>query len=133
MQAPRYGIRGWDMAPHRLRLANERSLLEVPVAIWQIRRWRLPVAGGGYFRVLPQSVLVRALRDIRDDGRPPIIYCHPYEFAPEEIADYRATASRALRVWQGVGSESFVPRVRGLLANLRFGRFDAVLEGWGLM
>jgi polysaccharide deacetylase family protein (PEP-CTERM system associated) len=132
MQAPRYGIRGWDIAPHRLHLSSDRSLLEVPVAIWQVRRWRFPVAGGGYFRVLPESLLARALRDIRDAGRPPIIYCHPYEFSINELADYRGTASRALRVSQGLGRSSFVPRIRALLTDLRFGRFDSVLNGWGL-
>lgn len=132
MQAPRYGISGWDLAPQRVRLASDRSLLEVPVAIWRVGRWRIPAAGGGYFRVLPRSILARALRDIRDEGRPPIIYCHPYEFNAHELDEYRGTVRTSLRLSQGLGRSSFVPRLRGLLTSLRFGRFDAVLKGWAV-
>jgi polysaccharide deacetylase family protein (PEP-CTERM system associated) len=132
MRAPRYGIGGWSVSPHRLHLANGSSLLEVPVAIWRLRRWRVPVAGGGYFRVLPHSVLVRALREIGEERRPPVIYCHPYEFNAGELDDYRGSVPAALRLSQGMGRSSFVPRVRSLLRKIPFGRFDAVLAAWGL-
>lgn len=132
MQAPRYGIPGWDLGPHRLQLASERSLLEVPVAVWTVRHLRIPVAGGGYFRVLPHRLLVRALRDICQQGRPPVIYCHPYEFNAGELRGYRGDVPARLRYSQGLGRSSFLPRIRTLLTKLRFGRFDAVLAGWGI-
>lgn len=132
MQAPRYGIPGWQLEPHRLQLANGLSMLEVPVAIWRARRWRIPVAGGGYFRLLPGSVLARALRDICQDHRPPVIYCHPYEFNAQELDEYRGRVSPVLRLSQALGRSSFVPRIQRLLTKLRFGRFDAVLLAWGL-
>ena len=133
MHAPRYGIANWYVAPHRLHLANDLSLLEVPVAVWRVRRWRIPVAGGGYFRVLPHAILVRALRDIRQEKRPPVIYCHPYEFNASELDDYRGIVSNALRLSQGLGRSSFAARIQTLLTKLHFGRFDAVLAAWGLM
>lgn len=132
MRGPRYGVGGWHLGPHRVDLASSLCLLEVPVAIWQVRRWRIPVAGGGYFRVLPRAILVRALREVCKAGRPPVIYCHPYEFNATELDDYRGRASAAVLRSQGLGRSSFVPRIRGLLRELRFGRFDAVLAGWGL-
>jgi polysaccharide deacetylase family protein (PEP-CTERM system associated) len=132
MHAPRYGIAGWNLAPHRLHLRSGRMLLEVPVAIWALGPWRLPVAGGGYFRVLPCAFLVRALRGIYNAGRPPVIYCHPYEFADDELRSYRGTAPMFLRLAQGLGRTSVSPRMHALLTKLTFGRFDAVLATWGV-
>jgi polysaccharide deacetylase family protein (PEP-CTERM system associated) len=133
MHLPRYGIAGWRLEPHRVHLSREVSLLEVPVAIWRLGRWRVPVAGGGYFRLLPEALLVKALQSICSEGRPPVIYCHPYEFNPTELAAYRGRLSPALRLSQSAGRSSFASRVHALLTRFRFGRFDAVLDSWGLV
>jgi polysaccharide deacetylase family protein (PEP-CTERM system associated) len=132
MRTPRYGISGWEVGPHRISFRNEASLLEVPVAVWEVGRWRIPVAGGGYFRLLPLPLLTRAIRSISAQKRPPIIYCHPYEFNPTELDDYRGRIPASLRVSQSLGRHSFARRVRALLAEDRFGRFDNVLAAWGL-
>ena len=128
----RYGIRGWDVAPHVIALRDGRRLLEVPVAILGSGRWRLPVAGGGYFRVLPAALLERSLAAIAAAGRPAIVYCHPYEFNPTELDDYRGRVpSRLLRA-QGLGRRRFVTRMRRLLRAHAFGRFDDVLAARGV-
>ena len=128
----RYGIAGWDVAPHAVQLENGGQLLEVPVAVWTRGRRRIPVAGGGYFRVLPGLVLNRALAAIAASGRPGVVYTHPYEFNASELADYRgAVPSRYLRS-QGLGRSSFTRRVSGLLRRQCFGRMDRVLAAWGV-
>ncbi|HET8651928.1 MAG TPA: polysaccharide deacetylase family protein [Gaiellaceae bacterium] len=132
VQTRRYGIRGWELAPHEIALPGGRRILEVPVAVWRHGKWRVPVAGGGYFRVLPRQVIVRAVRSVVEDGRPPVIYCHPYEFNPDELGTYRGSVPRRLRLAQGLGRTTFGVRVRALLESLRFGRFDEVLATWGL-
>jgi polysaccharide deacetylase family protein (PEP-CTERM system associated) len=132
MRTRRYGISGWELSPHYLTLSNGTAILEVPVAIWEVRGMRLPVAGGGYFRVLPQRLLERGLRSIVLSGRPAVIYCHPYEFNPEELADFRTELPFRVRFSQGLGRGSFRQRVKGLLGRLAFGRFDEVLAAWGV-
>jgi polysaccharide deacetylase family protein (PEP-CTERM system associated) len=131
MRSRRYGVPRWEVAPHRVRLPGGQTLLEVPVAVWGDGRWRLPVAGGGYFRVLPKYVLVRALRAV-SRRRPAVVYCHPYELNPRELDDYRGELSRSLRVSQSLGRSAFAERLRTLLTRLRFGRFDQVLAAWGV-
>jgi polysaccharide deacetylase family protein (PEP-CTERM system associated) len=131
MRAGRYGIAGWPVAPHFLQADNGRRILEVPVAVLARGRWRFPVAGGGYFRVLPRAFLERGLRSIVDSGRPAVVYCHPYEFNTQELSDYRGV-SRRIRLSQNLGRASFPGRIRKLLGALRFGRFDDVLAAWGL-
>jgi len=131
IRTPRYGISGWPLGPHEVALPGGGVMLEVPVAVWKSGPCRIPVAGGGYFRLAPATLLARALRSIADT-RPPVVYCHPYEFNATELAEYRGAASAGLLFSQGLGRDSFVRRVRHLLTSLPFGRFDTVLSAWGL-
>ena len=128
----RYGIADWEVGPHYVTLAGGARILEVPVAVWTAGRVRLPVAGGGYFRLLPHPLLARALRGILNDRRPVIVYCHPYEFNPQEMAAYRGRVSTRFYLSQSMGRGTFARKVRYLLGHLPFGRFDAVMAAWGL-
>lgn len=132
LRTRRYGIKGWDVSPHVITLSDGRRLLEVPPAILDRGRWRFPVAGGGYFRLLPFAVLDRAIGAIGSSGRPAVVYCHPYEFNPTELDDYRGLVpARVLRM-QGLGRRSFVPKLRRLLGSHAFGRLDEVLAARGV-
>lgn len=126
----RYGIPDWPLTPSRIRLPNGARITEVPVAIWRSGRLRLPVAGGGYFRLLPEMVLSRAIKGILAEQRPAIIYCHPYEFNPNELEDYRHSVPASFRLHQGLGRAQFGGRIKRLLATLPFGRLDHVLAAW---
>jgi polysaccharide deacetylase family protein (PEP-CTERM system associated) len=128
----RYGIAGWEAAPHRVRFAGGGTLLEVPVATLSWGGRRYPVAGGGYFRLLPLAVIRRALRGVLESPQPVIVYCHPYEFNPVEMAEYRGRIPLLRRLHQGLGRGAFVARVERLVRAFPFGRFDAVLEAWGV-
>jgi len=130
MAMRRYGIADWDPAPQVLSLPEGLRLTEIPVSVVTIRRWRFPVAGGGYFRALPLAVLERALRRILARGRPAVVYCHPYEFNPEELADYRRVVPWRSRMSQGLGRRRLVSRLQGLFERLMFGRLDEVLHAW---
>jgi polysaccharide deacetylase family protein (PEP-CTERM system associated) len=130
MSMGRYGIAGWEIGPHRVALPGGKEILEVPVAIATIAGFRVPVAGGGYIRLLPGPVLGGALRSVLASGRPAILYCHPYEFSPEEMDEFRDRVSPAFRITQGMGRTSFIRRVHHLLASLPFGRFDEVMASW---
>lgn len=131
MKSRHYGIAGWPLEPHYLVNRNGGRILEVPVAIWSIGNLRVPVAGGGYFRLLPPWVIERGLRSITGAARPAVVYCHPYEFNSTELDDY-LDVPRRLRASQGLGRGSFTDRVRLLLPKFSFGRLDAVLAAWGL-
>ena len=130
MKLKRYGIPGWELAPHRITFPSGASILEAPVAVLTAAGLPMPVAGGGYFRLLPQWVLEKALSSVLAAGRPAIIYCHPYEFHPRELDSYRGLVSPAVLLYQGLGRASFVERVKGLLSRFRFGRLDEVLDSY---
>jgi hypothetical protein len=132
MRMKRYGIAGWPLGPHRISL-EAATLLEVPVAVWARGRARFPVAGGGYFRVVPERLLERGIAAIAAAGRPPVVYCHPYEFADRELDDFRGMVGRKTLLAQGIGRAGSAARMRRLMGALPFGRFDAVLAAWGVV
>ena len=130
LRTRRYGVEGWGDGPRTVALPNGAEIFEVPVAIARIGMVRIPVAGGGYFRLMPRAMLDTALRSILDEGRPVVIYCHPYEFNAREMDDYRGRVSRMHRLHQSLGRTSLVGRLRHLMNDLPFGRFDDVIAGW---
>jgi len=132
MRGKGYGIPGWHLEPHDIVLPDDRRILEIPVAIFSLGALRLPVAGGGYFRVLPRRVIEHGIRSIGSKGRPAIVYCHPYEFNPGELADYRGLVPERLRRSQGLGRGRYAQRMRALLSTFRFGRLRDVLTAWDL-
>lgn len=127
-----YGIPGWELGPHRLILPSGGELLEVPVAIWPVAGLRLPIAGGGYWRVLPRPLLERGIRAIQASERPVILYCHPYEFSPRELDDYRDQIPLTQHLSQSMGRNAMIKRFTELMGRFPFGRFDETLSSWGL-
>jgi len=128
----RYGIAGWELGPHRLTLPSGAELLEVPVAVWDVARLRVPVGGGGYCRLLPRTVLERALHGLHGKGRPAILYFHPYEFNARELDEYRGAVPARRRWSQSMGRKASIDRLAALLRTFPFGRFDDTLDAWAL-
>jgi len=69
-----------DRRPHRIALSSG-SLIEFPLATLEVRGWRLPAAGGGYFRLWPYVITREAIRRLDRKGIPAIVYLHPYDLS----------------------------------------------------
>jgi polysaccharide deacetylase family protein (PEP-CTERM system associated) len=80
----RYGIPEASRRPFVLRTPSG-SLLEFPLATWEVLGQRLPVAGGSYYRFLPARLLVHVLQRLGEEGTPATLYVHPYEFQGERL------------------------------------------------
>ena len=61
------------------------GLWEFPIAAWKRRGVVLPLGGGSYWRVLPAAALRLGLERVARDAQFPVLYFHPYEFAPERL------------------------------------------------
>jgi polysaccharide deacetylase family protein (PEP-CTERM system associated) len=80
-----YGIVESPRWPYRLAAANGGSIVEFPLSTVSILGYRLPIAGGGYFRLYPYQVTRSALAHINlREGRPFIFYLHPWEIDPAQ-------------------------------------------------
>lgn len=61
--------------------ASSEGIVEVPMAVAG-PRFRLPIAGGFYARLLPSGILLRAIRRLGRHGDSAVVYFHPWEFNP---------------------------------------------------
>jgi polysaccharide deacetylase family protein (PEP-CTERM system associated) len=127
----RYGIPDAERAPHRLSTPNGKSIVEWPLATASILGMRLPVAGGGYFRLLPYRLSRWGLASInRREMRPFIFYLHPWEIDP---AQPRVSATWLSRFRHYTNLEKCEGRLRHLLGEFRFGTAREGLVGLGLL
>jgi len=120
----RYGIPNAERVPHRLATLNGKSIVEWPLATARILGCRLPVAGGGYFRLLPYWLSRWGLASInRRELQPFIFYLHPWEVDPEQP---RVSASWLSRFRHYTNLGKCEERLRRLLGEFRFG---AAIDG----
>jgi hypothetical protein len=58
--------------------------MEFPPSTLKFGALNVPVAGGGYFRILPLGVTQWAIRRINAEGIPFLFYLHPWEIDPSQ-------------------------------------------------
>jgi len=127
----RYGIPNAERVPHRLATLNGKSIVEWPLATARILGCRLPVAGGGYFRLLPYWLSRWGLASInRRELQPFIFYLHPWEVDPEQP---RVSASWLSRFRHYTNLGKCEERLRRLLGEFRFGSARDGLVQLGLL
>jgi len=127
----RYGIPNAERVPHRLATLNGKSIVEWPLATARILGCRLPVAGGGYFRLLPYWLSRWGLASInRRELQPFIFYLHPWEVDPEQP---RVSASWLSRFRHYTNLGKCEERLRRLLGEFRFGGARDGLVQLGLL
>jgi polysaccharide deacetylase family protein (PEP-CTERM system associated) len=127
----RYGIPNAERVPHRMSTPNGASIVEWPLATAKILGFRLPVAGGGYFRLLPYWLSRWGLDSInRSELQPFIFYLHPWEIDP---AQPRVAASLLSRFRHYTNLGKCEERLKRLLDDFRFGTVRDGLEKLGLI
>ncbi len=128
----RYGLVGEPLEPTVVRERDGRRLVELPLAAlaWGGRRW--PVAGGGYWRLLPARLIHEAISRINHEGRPAMIYLHPYEFDVDRLDASAAGGAtwRAARrgLLQNLGRRWVYRKLDSVLAQHRFGAAEDYLR-----
>jgi polysaccharide deacetylase family protein (PEP-CTERM system associated) len=79
----RYGIPDYSRFPIEVQGAG-RGIWEFPLTTLRVAGRNLPVAGGGYLRLLPAAAIAHAIARVNENERQPaIIYLHPWEIDPE--------------------------------------------------
>jgi hypothetical protein len=84
----------------------------------------LPVAGGGYFRLLPYAWTKWGIDRVnRREGQPVVFYLHPWEIDPHQP---RIPLSRLSRLRHYANLDRTEARLERLLADFRFDSISAV-------
>jgi polysaccharide deacetylase family protein (PEP-CTERM system associated) len=121
----RYGIPLSPRHPYQIR-RPQGELIEAPASTTAFPMMNLPIAGGGYFRILPYRWTHWGISRVnRQEGRPAIFYLHPWEIDPEQPRLRTGLLGR-FRHYRNLDQTEH--RLRRLLGDFRFGRLADVLE-----
>jgi polysaccharide deacetylase family protein (PEP-CTERM system associated) len=122
----RYGIPGAPRFPHNIVLGGGKKILEFPVSTLKLGSYRLPVGGGGYFRIFPYSVIAYAISSLnKNERQPAMFYLHPWELDPDQPRIQAGLLSR-FRHYHNLGKCE--QRLRKLLRDIPFTTVTKALE-----
>jgi polysaccharide deacetylase family protein (PEP-CTERM system associated) len=122
----RYGIPGAPRWPHHVSRAGGR-IYEVPGTTVRMGGTNLPVAGGGYFRILPYAWTRWGITRVNErEQQPAVFYLHPWEVDP---AQPRLPAGALGRFRHYRNLHKTEARLRALMRDFRFGPLNTVLAG----
>lgn len=121
----RYGIPGAERHLHTIR-RPAGQITEFPPSTVRIAGMNVPMAGGGYFRLMPYPVFRWGLRRInRVDKQPAIFMVHAWEIDPEQPA----IAGTRLNIWRHRNNlHRTETRLEKLLKDFRFAPVREVLQ-----
>lgn len=126
----RYGIPDAPKGIHLARTAAGAEIVEFPLTSAPFFNWRLPVAGGGYFRLYPYSFTRFFLQRAADElNQPFIFYLHPWEIDVDQPRVDNASLLSRFRHYNNI--ENCEPRLRRLLTDFQFAPVCEVLQAQG--
>jgi polysaccharide deacetylase family protein (PEP-CTERM system associated) len=117
---------GWigaDFAPHRA--PGTEALVEFPVSTLGIFGRRFCAFGGGYLRLLPDSLVVYLSRRVLAERRPVVFYVHPREIDPQQP---RLPMSWPRRFKSYINLDTTERKLRRLLDEFEVTSFQRLLE-----
>jgi polysaccharide deacetylase family protein (PEP-CTERM system associated) len=121
----RYGIPVSPREPFPIE--RERgTLMEVPGSTVRVGPLNMPIAGGGYFRLLPYEWTRWGIARLnRGEQRAAVFYIHPWEIDPDQP---RLQAGWLGRFRHYRNLDKTEARLRALLSEFRFGTLAALLH-----
>lgn len=127
-----YGIPDAERFPHTIR-TGAGPLVEFPLTTlpFQLgwKKMRLPIAGGGYLRLLPSGIIRRGIASINQRERQPaVLYFHPWEIDPGQP---RIKAGMKSRFRHYLNLERTEGKLIRLFNGVQFTTMKNVLSGRG--
>jgi polysaccharide deacetylase family protein (PEP-CTERM system associated) len=121
----RYGIADAPRHLHTVARADGR-LIEAPPSTVRLGGVNLPIAGGGYFRLLPYAWTRWGMARVnRVEQRPVIFYLHPWEIDPDQP---RMDVGRVSRLRHYRNLHVTAARLERLLRDFAFGPLADLLR-----
>lgn len=126
-----YGIPDAAREPSRIKTPAGASIVEFPMSTVDMFGVRVPVSGGGYFRLLPYWLTRAGLRKLNhQQHRSFVFYLHPWEIDPQQPRVRVGLRSR-LRHYTNLDQTEM--RLSALIDEFRFASLHDVLAGTGLL
>ena len=124
-----YGIPDAPRFPYTVHRAGG-SIEEFPLSTLPLRfagrSFQLPIAGGGYLRLLPVPLIKWGIDRInRIEGKPAVLYLHPWEIDPGQPRITQAGWKSRFRHYNNLSKTE--AKLRYLLKGVRYGTMGQVL------
>lgn len=126
----RYGMPDCDVTPHQLITDEGYKLIEFPLSTKNILGYRLPVAGGGYFRLFPYWLNRLCWKSINKQNKPFVFYLHPWEVDPGQ-PKVPVTGLSKFRHYNNL--DKCYSRLEKMLNDFQFQTMKGVLSELGLL
>jgi polysaccharide deacetylase family protein (PEP-CTERM system associated) len=121
----RYGIPGAPRHIHRIK-REAGEIVEVPGSTVRVGTASLPIAGGGYFRLLPYAWTKWGIGRVNAaDQEPVVFYLHPWEIDPDQP---RLPVGRTTRLRHYTGLGKTLDRMKRLVSDFRFDSIESILS-----
>lgn len=96
------------------------GLIEYPISTALVAGRKIPISGGGYFRIFPYWFTRYALQTInKKEGQPFVFYLHPWELDPEQPRFQNASLRSRFRHYLNLNATE--ARFKRLLQDFKFG------------
>lgn len=125
-----YGATVDSDQPHWLTAPQGGRLVEFPMTVAEVLGVRVPVSGGGYFRLYPYSMTRALLRRRNAAEHPFVFYLHPWELDPQQP---RIDAPWRSRFRHYNNLSTCEAKLRRLIADFEFTTMAGVLMDLGLL
>lgn len=123
----RYGMPAAPLGPYRVQ-TTAGEIWEFPATAVSWWRFRLPVGGGGYLRLYPLFVTRWLLRQAHREGRPVLVYVHPWELDPQQPRVPGVPWPNRFRHY--VNLHSTERKLRDLLGHFSWGSLSQAIAAW---
>jgi polysaccharide deacetylase family protein (PEP-CTERM system associated) len=131
MRHDRYGIPDAEPKPNVLTTPGGGRLVEFPISVLRYCGAKVPVAGGGYFRLFPYRFSRWALRKLNTQQQEFVFYIHPWEVDPEQPRVEGASAGSRFRHYLNL--DRCAERLGRLLGDFEFDTMYSVLARRNLL
>jgi polysaccharide deacetylase family protein (PEP-CTERM system associated) len=126
-----YGIPDAPLRPSLIAAPNGKKIIEFPMSTATFFGLRVPVSGGGYFRLLPYALTRAGLKQLNErERRPFVFYLHPWEVDPGQPRIKAGVLSTFRHYTNLSGCEM---RLRRLLGDFSFTTMSDTLASLGLL
>lgn len=121
----RYGWPEFGIQPRKMAVRGDRWIWEIPLSADRMGGFHVPFGGGGYFRLYPLFLTEYFLRRLIRNGRPAVVYVHPWEIDRQHP---RIAMPVLRRTRHYAGIMGMKEKLQCLLRSYRFARMDEFLK-----
>jgi polysaccharide deacetylase family protein (PEP-CTERM system associated) len=120
----RYGIPDAPRMAHVIK-RGAGSIVEIPASTVRVGKSNLPIAGGGYFRLLPYAFTRWGISRVNAAGEPVVFYIHPWEIDPGQP---RLPVSRLTALRHYSNLDDTLTRLERMVGDFDFNTIAATLD-----